>query len=163
MYNDDNVTYNTNHIYVCVFFLQRVSFKMPQTNKSVSSGGAQAQVSAPDQGEPPPTPPQDVRTQVAGGAAGGGEAAAGSAAADAAGGATGGAAGGATGGAAGGAADAAGGAAGGGSAAAGGAAADAAGGAAGGAVAVEDQGDPEIVRSPSDPKKYRWESERCLV
>ncbi|KAK9519792.1 hypothetical protein VZT92_022498 [Zoarces viviparus] len=71
---------------------------MPQTNKSVSSGGAQGQVSAPDQGEPPPPPPQDVRAQGAAGAAG----------------------------------------------------------AAGGGVAVEDQGDPEIFRSPSDPKKYRY-------
>lgn len=26
-----------------------------------------------------------------------------------------------------------------------------------GAVAAEDQGDPEIIKSPSDPKKYRWE------
>lgn len=26
-----------------------------------------------------------------------------------------------------------------------------------GGVAAEDQGDPEIVKSPSDPKKYRWE------
>ncbi|XP_075963572.1 nardilysin-like [Anarhichas minor] len=69
---------------------------MPQTNKSVSSGGAQGQVSAPDQGEPPPPPPpQDVRAQGAAGAGGGG-------------------------------------------------------------VAMEDQGDPEIFRSPSDPKKYRY-------
>ncbi|KAM6938687.1 nardilysin-like isoform 2-T2 [Lycodopsis pacificus] len=71
---------------------------MPQTNKSMSSGGAQGQVSAPDQGEPPP-PPQDVRAQGAAGAAGA---------------------------------------------------------AGGGGVAVEDQGDPEIFRSPSDPKKYRY-------
>ncbi|XP_068564058.1 nardilysin [Cebidichthys violaceus] len=68
---------------------------MPQTNKSVSSGGAQGQVSASDQGEPPP--PQDVRAQGAAGDGGGG-----------------------------------------------------------GGVAVDDQGDPEIVRSPSDPKKYRY-------
>lgn len=27
----------------------------------------------------------------------------------------------------------------------------------GGGGAAEDQGDPEIVKSPSDPKKYRWE------
>ncbi|XP_039667966.1 LOW QUALITY PROTEIN: nardilysin-like [Perca fluviatilis] len=50
---------------------------MPQTNKSASSGGAQGQVSSPDQGEPPPPSPppqQEVRAQVAagdGGAAGG--------------------------------------------------------------------------------------------
>lgn len=25
-----------------------------------------------------------------------------------------------------------------------------------GGVAAEDQGDPEIIKSPSDPKKYRW-------
>ncbi|KAF1385252.1 hypothetical protein PFLUV_G00105800 [Perca fluviatilis] len=53
------------------------SVKMPQTNKSASSGGAQGQVSSPDQGEPPPPSPppqQEVRAQVAagdGGAAGG--------------------------------------------------------------------------------------------
>ncbi|KAM9357889.1 nardilysin b [Symphorus nematophorus] len=61
---------------------------MPQTSKSASGGSVLGQVSAPDQGEPPP-PPQDVRTQVAAGDA-------------------------------------------------------------------EDQGDPEIVKSPSDPKKYRY-------
>lgn len=65
---------------------------MPQTNKSVSGGSVPGQVSAPDQGEPPP--PEDVRTQVAAGDGGGG-------------------------------------------------------------VAAEDQGDPEIIKSPSDPKKYR--------
>nr|XP_033478033.1 nardilysin-like [Epinephelus lanceolatus] len=69
---------------------------MPQTNKSVSSGGAPGQVSAPDQGEPPP-PPQDVRLQMAAGDGGGGR-----------------------------------------------------------GNAAEDQGDSEIVRSPSDPKKYRY-------
>ncbi|XP_054458442.1 nardilysin-like [Anoplopoma fimbria] len=74
---------------------------MPQTNKSVSSGGAQGQVSAPDQGEPPP--PQEVRNQGVAGDGGGGAGAGG-----------------------------------------------------GERVAVEDQGDPEIVRSPSDPKKYRY-------
>lgn len=26
-------------------------------------------------------------------------------------------------------------------------------------AAVDNQGDPEIIRSPSDPKKYRWERE----
>lgn len=60
------------------------------------------QVSAPDQGEPPPPhlpPPQDVRSQVA---AGDGR----------------------------------------------------------GEVAAENQGEPEIVKSPSDPKKYRWERSR---
>ncbi|KAM8875108.1 nardilysin-like [Spinachia spinachia] len=68
---------------------------MPQSNQSVSSGGAQGQASAPDQGEPPP--PQDVLNQGAAGDA------------------------------------------------------DVDGG-----VALEDQGDTEIVRSPSDPKKYRY-------
>ncbi|XP_044217327.1 nardilysin-like [Thunnus albacares] len=66
---------------------------MPQTNKSVSGSSVPGQVSAPDQGEPPP--PVDVRTQVAAGDGGGG-------------------------------------------------------------VAAEDQGDPEIIKSPSDPKKYRY-------
>ncbi|KAI3369135.1 hypothetical protein L3Q82_026101 [Scortum barcoo] len=68
---------------------------MPQTNKSASGGGVPGQVSAADQGEPPP--PQEVRAQVAVGDMGGGE---------------------------------------------------------GGAA--EEQGDPEIIRSPSDPKKYRY-------
>ncbi len=66
--------------------------KMPQTNKSASGGSLPGQVSAPDQGEPPP---QEVRTQVAAGEEGG--------------------------------------------------------------AAAENQGDPEIIKSPSDPKKYRWE------
>ncbi|XP_042339712.1 nardilysin-like [Plectropomus leopardus] len=70
---------------------------MPQTNKSVSSGGAPGQVSVPDQGEPPP--PQDVRTQVAAGDGDGGG---------------------------------------------------------GGGGAAEAQGDYEIIKSPSDPKKYRY-------
>ncbi|XP_076582903.1 nardilysin b [Chaetodon auriga] len=63
---------------------------MPQTNKSASGGSVPGQVSAPDQGEPPP---QDARNQVAAG---------------------------------------------------------------GGGAAAEDQGDPEIIKSPSDPKKYRY-------
>lgn len=67
--------------------------KMPQTNKSASGGSVPGQISAPDQGEPPP---QEARNQVAAGAVGGG-------------------------------------------------------------AAAEDQGDPEIIKSPSDPKKYRWE------
>lgn len=67
------------------------SVKMPQTNKSASSASVPGQVSAADQGEPPP-PPQDVRNQVAAGDV------------------------------------------------------DGAGG---------DHGDPEIIKSPSDPKKYR--------
>ncbi|XP_029286047.1 nardilysin b [Cottoperca gobio] len=66
---------------------------MPQTNKSVSGGSAQGQVSAPDQGEPPP--PQDGRNQAAAGDGGEG-------------------------------------------------------------VSAQDQGDSEIIRSPSDPKKYRY-------
>ncbi|XP_030289118.1 nardilysin-like [Sparus aurata] len=65
---------------------------MPQTNKSASSASVPGQVSAADQGEPPP-PPQDVRNQVAAGDV------------------------------------------------------DGAGG---------DHGDPEIIKSPSDPKKYRY-------
>uniref|UniRef100_UPI0037E8FDA7 nardilysin-like n=1 Tax=Semicossyphus pulcher TaxID=241346 RepID=UPI0037E8FDA7 len=64
---------------------------MPQTNKSASGCSVPGQVSAPDQGEPPP--PQDVRSQLAAGDGG---------------------------------------------------------------AAVEDQGDPEIIKSPSDPKKYRY-------
>ncbi|XP_045906063.1 nardilysin-like [Micropterus dolomieu] len=43
---------------------------MPQTNKSASGCSVPGQVSAPDQGEPPPPhlpPPQDVRSQVAAG------------------------------------------------------------------------------------------------
>lgn len=32
-----------------------------------------------------------------------------------------------------------------------------AGGDGGAEVAAADQGDPEIIKSPSDPKKYRWE------
>ncbi|XP_070816249.1 nardilysin b [Chaetodon trifascialis] len=63
---------------------------MPQTNKSASGGSVPGQVSAPDQGEPPP---QDARNQVAAG---------------------------------------------------------------GGGAAAGDQGDPEIIKSPSDPKKYRY-------
>ncbi|KAM8745435.1 nardilysin-like [Acanthopagrus schlegelii] len=69
---------------------------MPQTNKSASSASVPGQVSAADQGEPPPMP-QDVRNQVAAGDE------------------------------------------------------DGAGG-----VAAGDQGDPEIIKSPSDPKKYRY-------
>uniref|UniRef100_A0A3Q3GE57 Nardilysin b (N-arginine dibasic convertase) n=1 Tax=Labrus bergylta TaxID=56723 RepID=A0A3Q3GE57_9LABR len=67
--------------------------KMPQTNKSASGCSVPGQVSAPDQGEPPP--PQDVRSQEAAGDVGRG-------------------------------------------------------------AAAEDRGDPEIIRSPSDPKKYRY-------
>nr|XP_020514530.1 nardilysin-like [Labrus bergylta] len=66
---------------------------MPQTNKSASGCSVPGQVSAPDQGEPPP--PQDVRSQEAAGDVGRG-------------------------------------------------------------AAAEDRGDPEIIRSPSDPKKYRY-------
>jgi len=29
--------------------------------------------------------------------------------------------------------------------------------AADGEAATDEQGDPEIIKSPSDPKKYRWE------
>ncbi|CAJ1059630.1 nardilysin b [Xyrichtys novacula] len=66
---------------------------MPQTNKSASGCSLPGQVSAPDQGEPPPPtpPPQDVRAHV-------GER----------------------------------------------------------GEESEDQGDPEIIKSPSDPKKYRY-------
>lgn len=32
----------------------------------------------------------------------------------------------------------------------------------GGDVPAEDQGDPEIIKSPSDPKKYRWEKQRLV-
>ncbi|XP_056234690.1 nardilysin b [Seriola aureovittata] len=67
---------------------------MPQTNKSVSSGGMPGQVSAPDQGEPPPAS-VDVKGQVAAGDGGGG-------------------------------------------------------------VDAEDKGDMEVIKSPSDPKKYRY-------
>ncbi|GLD69395.1 nardilysin, partial [Lates japonicus] len=66
------------------------SVKMPQTNKSVSGGSVPGQVSAPDQGEPPPAS-VDVKAQVA----------------------------------------------------------------AGDGVAAEDKDDTEIIKSPSDPKKYR--------
>lgn len=65
---------------------------MPQTNKSVSGGCVPGQVSAPDQGEPPPASADD-KAQVAAGDGGGG---------------------------------------------------------------VKDKGDTEIIKSPSDPKKYRW-------
>uniref|UniRef100_A0A4W6D344 Nardilysin b (N-arginine dibasic convertase) n=1 Tax=Lates calcarifer TaxID=8187 RepID=A0A4W6D344_LATCA len=64
---------------------------MPQTNKSVSGGSVPGQVSAPDQGEPPPAS-VDVKAQVA----------------------------------------------------------------AGDGVAAEDKDDTEIIKSPSDPKKYRY-------
>lgn len=99
-----NLTYKILIIFLCspacsVLSIHRVAVIMPQTNKSVSSGGAQGQASAPDQGEPPP---QDARNHGADGDADGG-------------------------------------------------------------VDVEEQGDAEIVRSPSDPKKYRWESEKGLV
>ncbi|XP_008295939.1 nardilysin-like isoform X1 [Stegastes partitus] len=67
---------------------------MPQTNKSVSGGGAPGQLSAADQDEPPPPPPpQDARPQVAAGDAG---------------------------------------------------------------AAAGARGDSEIIKSPSDPKKYRY-------
>uniref|UniRef100_A0AAQ4S0K7 Nardilysin convertase n=1 Tax=Gasterosteus aculeatus aculeatus TaxID=481459 RepID=A0AAQ4S0K7_GASAC len=92
-----NLTYKILIIFLCspacsVLSIHRVAVIMPQTNKSVSSGGAQGQASAPDQGEPPP---QDARNHGADGDADGG-------------------------------------------------------------VDVEEQGDAEIVRSPSDPKKYRY-------
>uniref|UniRef100_A0A7N6FI15 Nardilysin a (N-arginine dibasic convertase) n=1 Tax=Anabas testudineus TaxID=64144 RepID=A0A7N6FI15_ANATE len=67
---------------------------MPQTNKSVSSGCVPGQVSAPDQGEPPPAS-ADVKAQVAAGDGGGG-------------------------------------------------------------ATADDKGDTEIIKSPSDPKKYRY-------
>ncbi|XP_071342752.1 nardilysin-like [Trachinotus anak] len=67
---------------------------MPQTNKSVSGGCVPGQVSAPDQGEPPPAS-VDVKAQVAAGDGGGG-------------------------------------------------------------VIAEDKGDAEVIKSPSDPKKYRY-------
>uniref|UniRef100_A0A4W6D3F6 Nardilysin b (N-arginine dibasic convertase) n=1 Tax=Lates calcarifer TaxID=8187 RepID=A0A4W6D3F6_LATCA len=70
---------------------KRDSVKMPQTNKSVSGGSVPGQVSAPDQGEPPPAS-VDVKAQVA----------------------------------------------------------------AGDGVAAEDKDDTEIIKSPSDPKKYRY-------
>ncbi|XP_026179291.1 nardilysin b [Mastacembelus armatus] len=70
------------------------SVRMPQTNKSGSSGCVPGQVSAPDQGEPPPAS-GDVKAQVAAGDEGG-------------------------------------------------------------AVTAEDKGDSEIIKSPSDPKKYRY-------
>lgn len=80
---------------VCSSVSPEDSVEMPQTNKSASSATVPGQVSAADQGEPPPLP-QDVRNQVAAGDE------------------------------------------------------DGAGG-----VAAGDQGDPEIIKSPSDPKKYR--------
>lgn len=70
------------------------SVKMPQTNKSVSSGSGPGQGSAPDQGQPPPAS-ADVKAQVA--AEDGGE-----------------------------------------------------------GISAEDKGDTEIIKSPSDPKTYRW-------
>lgn len=66
---------------------------MPQTNKSVSGGSVPGQVSAPDQGEPPPAAADDRAQGAAGNEEG----------------------------------------------------------------EAEDREETEVIKSPSDPKKYRWE------
>ena len=83
------------HIHVVLHVTPDDSEKMPQTNKSQSGGCVPGQVSAPDQGEPPPAS-ADAKAQGADGGAGGG---------------------------------------------------------------AGDKGDVEIIKSPSDPKKYRWETQ----